>query len=570
MKPENKEEEKAIYNPDNNYAPVTSFGELDTYLKARKMRDELFTLNSAFMEIIDGILYNSDVTDKAAALRVLVGEYIDRMGLITSNAQKETGEWENVAQVGDSEYENGEKVTNNFNVVLDKIVEDDTSRKVQHKRENGMDFPAKDYAYVPDPQRPSTWKLRLTESPGKFTVAQLGRAAAALSAAGFRGNRVKMPSSVVTAVKRRLRAEYKKLGIDTAAMPSTVRQDSSAGKDSQFHVWKDKDGTYRWFAVYSKNFRDDDYPQPEILSEQAHKAFHALVKAGDVDYPELWHWHEEKTAWGKADFLDFHDGFAVAAGYVYEGHEKEAEAVSRMPYPVGVSHGMPVEYIIRDAEDDTILNFYISKEISDLALDAAANKHTGFVILNKENDMSLSARAKQYLTDANVDPDLIGQIDGSVDFAKEAATDEGRDTKDIDPEETTEDADPTIANATVNVDIDAEAVGNIIDPIVETMKQLNDNFMKTTSVLLERVADLEAKVKELQVDDEQKIAKQSELTPTASFEDLIKQRVFGQDDSYVHGNDTLSRSKPEEKKAPPKVMTGLSFLDGKIAAGTTQ
>jgi len=557
MKSEKTKDSKAIYNPDNNFAPVTSFGELDNYLKARKMRDELFSLNSAFMEIIDGILYNQEVTDKASALRVLVGEYIDRMGLITSNAQKEAGEGE-------------ASVTNNFDVTLDKIVEDDTSRKVQHKRENGMDFPAKDYAYAPDPQRPSTWKLRLTESPGKVTVAQLGRAAAALSAAGFRGNQVKLPSSVVNAVKRRLRAEYKKLGIDTAAMPPVVRQDSSSGKDNQFHVWKDKDGVYRWFAVYSNNFRDDDYPRPEILSEQAHKAFHALVKAGDVDYPELWHWHEEKTAWGKADFLDYHDGFAVAAGYVYEGHEKEAEAVSRMPYPVGVSHGMPVEYIIRDPDDDTIINFYISKEISDLVLDAAANKHTGFVILNKENDMSLSARAKQYLTDANVDPDLIGQIDGSVNSAKDAATDEGRETKDIPSKDTTEVADPVVGNARVNVDIDAEAVANIIDPIVETMKQLNDNFVKTTSVLLERVADLEAKVKELQVEDAQKIAKASELTPTASFEDLIKQRVFGNDESYVHGNDSLARSKPEEKEAPAKVFTGLSFLDAKIAAGTNQ
>ena len=56
----------------------------------------------------------------------------------------------------------------------------------QTKRENGQDFPASAFAYVPDPESPSTWKLRLIESPGeKPTAAQVGRAVAALGPGDF-------------------------------------------------------------------------------------------------------------------------------------------------------------------------------------------------------------------------------------------------------------------------------------------------------------------------------------------------------------------------------------------------
>ncbi len=91
------------------------------------------------------------------------------------------------------------------------------------KRENGKEFTAKAYAYVPDPQKPSTWKLRMEEEPGKVTVAQLGRAAAALSSGGFRGNRADIPEGDLPAVKRRLRAAYRRLGVKTAEMPESVK-----------------------------------------------------------------------------------------------------------------------------------------------------------------------------------------------------------------------------------------------------------------------------------------------------------------------------------------------------------
>lgn len=176
--------------------------------------------------------------------------------------------------------------------------------KTAIKREHGIDYPPRDYAYVPDPLRPATWRLRLTEAPGKVSEMQLRRAAAALSPKGFRGNRVEIPGEALTSVKRRIRAEFRRLGVEENNIPQVVK----AREEEEFFVYKDTaTGLQRWFAIYSNNFRDDDHPS-EIISEQSHLNFVDLVDQGIVDYPELWLWHTKGTAWGKADWVAYAHG----------------------------------------------------------------------------------------------------------------------------------------------------------------------------------------------------------------------------------------------------------------------
>jgi len=65
-----------------------------------------------------------------------------------------------------------------------------------YKTENGMQFPAEAYAYVPDPESPSTWKLRLWKDPEKKeTARQVGVAIAALGPVGFRGIGLSVPAA---------------------------------------------------------------------------------------------------------------------------------------------------------------------------------------------------------------------------------------------------------------------------------------------------------------------------------------------------------------------------------------
>ena len=93
------------------------------------------------------------------------------------------------------------------------------------KTEDGIKFPKAAYAYIGDPEKTTTWKLRLWEDlEKKVTRAQLGRAAAALSPGGFRGQKVQIPAAGLPAVKRKIRAEYRKLDVGPEEMPRWVKE----------------------------------------------------------------------------------------------------------------------------------------------------------------------------------------------------------------------------------------------------------------------------------------------------------------------------------------------------------
>ncbi len=93
------------------------------------------------------------------------------------------------------------------------------------KTEDGQNFPASAYAYVPDSEKPSTWKLRMWEDPTKkVTRKQLGAAAAALSPGGFRGQKVEIPSEDLPAVKRKIRSAYRSLDVPEDEMPRWVKE----------------------------------------------------------------------------------------------------------------------------------------------------------------------------------------------------------------------------------------------------------------------------------------------------------------------------------------------------------
>jgi DNA-binding ferritin-like protein len=101
---------------------------------------------------------------------------------------------------------------------------EDVMSKAATKRENGEDFPAAAFAYVPDPEMPSTWKLRLWDSiADKATVAQVSRAASALTSAGFRGNKVQIPSADLPAVKAKIRSAWKEVNGPDRELPAVLK-----------------------------------------------------------------------------------------------------------------------------------------------------------------------------------------------------------------------------------------------------------------------------------------------------------------------------------------------------------
>lgn len=317
--------------------------------------------------------------------------------------------------------------------------------KTAIKRENGMDFPPRDYAYVPDPMRPATWRLRLTETPGKISANQLVRAAAALSPKGYQGNRVEIPPAALSSVKRRLLAEFRRIKVDESEIPPHIK---ALDAQSEFMVWKDvRSGLLRWLAVYSNNFRDQDNP-PEIITDKSHKRYVDLVDSGLVDYPELWLWHTPGTTWGKADWVAYSDGFALASGTVYPGWEKVAENVARYK-GLKVSHGMPIPFLLYDEKAGDEIIYHITMEISVLPGVSAANKLTGFVVLGKGDiNMALPKAKKNFLEEVGLDKEVIDRLEDGLKQARQAAEEAGMESKersveDYDDDDDNEDEDET-------------------------------------------------------------------------------------------------------------------------------
>lgn len=104
-------------------------------------------------------------------------------------------------------------------------VESIPAEEATTKREGGEDFPAAAFAYVPDSNTPSTWKLRLWDSlSSKETVAQVSRAVSALRPSGFRGNKVQIPKADLPAVKRKIAAAWRKVNGPDRPVPDILKE----------------------------------------------------------------------------------------------------------------------------------------------------------------------------------------------------------------------------------------------------------------------------------------------------------------------------------------------------------
>lgn len=88
------------------------------------------------------------------------------------------------------------------------------------KKEGDAFFPASDFAYVPDRSSPSTWKLRLTSTPGSKPDPRIVGAAVAALGKGFRGQRVQIPAKDMPGVKRRVLKAWRSANPD--AKPGDV------------------------------------------------------------------------------------------------------------------------------------------------------------------------------------------------------------------------------------------------------------------------------------------------------------------------------------------------------------
>lgn len=76
----------------------------------------------------------------------------------------------------------------------------DRNHESKTKKVDGEAHPASDFAYVPDPEKPSTWKLPI------FNMRHVGGALAAMTS-DYRGNPVEIPEGDRRAVMNRKKAD---------------------------------------------------------------------------------------------------------------------------------------------------------------------------------------------------------------------------------------------------------------------------------------------------------------------------------------------------------------------------
>ncbi len=308
---------------------------------------------------------------------------------------------------------------------------------------------------------------------------------------------------------------------------------------NSFTVWKEKSGRYRWMAHYSNNFRDRDNP-PEIISKTSHLNFVKEVNSGDAPYPELWLWHIDGTRWGEADFVGYDQGFAIATGLVDKGKEWVADSLKG---DLLASHGMPPWSVQRDPQDSTIITRHITKEISPLLANAAANEHTGFNILGEVKTMAFSEEDRAKLLALNVNPDTL-----------EALTDEkAQGTDDLEKKEADDKPEVTKADGDF---VSRDEVADLVKSVATSTNQL----VQVVGNLAERIEALEAN--KLTIDKEV-----LERTPAASLSDLYKS-VIGSEEAKLDGRTALAKSAPEETKSEAPVVN--PHLGGGLASVIAQ
>ena len=318
-------------------------------------------------------------------------------------------------------------------------------------------------------------------------------------------------------------------------------------------IWKEKD-RYRWFAVYSNKFRDEDFP-PEIISEKAHKTYVELVDKGLVPFPELWHWHIPGSRWGEADWVAYDSdlGFSLASGLVDVGHEKEAEAIMEYDEPLAVSHGLYV--LERNEDDETIIDGYFSEEISDLPIKAAANKLTGFSLIeSKENEM-IPEDKKVHLRSVGLSEDQIKGIESDLEGKAVKAEETGLEFKEAPVESPEGSAVAEQAPEAVPTEVDDLTLPVTRQEVAEAITQVVTPLVANIGTLTEAIAGLKEK-------DTAKIKEVAADTPAFSIAHLVSHSLsaIGKKETEVDGEVVG----PKEKASGEKSISGVSWIDSML------
>jgi hypothetical protein len=204
-----------------------------------------------------------------------------------------------------------------------------------------------DYAYVPDKNLPSTWKLPINDEKH----ARL--ALAAISSNPPHGNRAQIPADAMPGVRKKIEAAIRKFVTDKKEVQKLLggkslidqfldfinggeKAEASTDVADGFKVSPDG----RWRAWWTNNAKD---LVKENFSAKSIDAYIARVDKGIVPYPELWYKHLP-VRMGKADAVARIGYMTFATGTFYDtpiGQKAKAYYLAEQAagHPKTNSHG---------------------------------------------------------------------------------------------------------------------------------------------------------------------------------------------------------------------------------------
>jgi hypothetical protein len=345
-------------------------------------------------------------------------------------------------------------------------------------------------------------------------------------------------------------------------------------KYADFMLWKETDGSTRWFARYSNSFRDRDKPA-QIVSSASHKRFVERVEKGLAPKPELWLYHVPEWKIGEADWVGWDDigkgiGFAMASGTIdKEVPQKIVDWLDAKCKELGVSHGMPYSTLKFETDNGTIIAEHETKEISPLPTkDRAANPIGTDFILTKEADNMIPKNKRDELIARGISPDALDALEKLNAFTASKAVEEGMEFK-----ETNEEPAPVQEKAAEEIIMSENQVPVGEPPISRT--EIADAISAVLQPHFEKLAALDAKLialednmKEIGIRVEDKETLMKNMTPTASLQAQLINRLIGTG-ARVETNDPLLNRKPKETPPvdPNSSPTGIDFIDKMIGSG---
>jgi len=344
----------------------------------------------------------------------------------------------------------------------------------------------------------------------------------------------------------KIRAAAKRMGIDTS-----MEKNSNA-----IQIEKDAKGDWRAVMWVSNNFIDWD---GDIICEDAHKEYVEWVNKEENKscMPVFVTWHTPGTAReNPVDYIDYFDGFLVASAKL-----TEPEAIGLLKASketnIGMSHGSFA--FARDPKDLRVITKYRMYEVSDLPLDKAANPFTAIETVSKEVEMD----KKEYLVT------LLGEEKAEAFLAKTGLKQKELKEAEIESKEADVVTPPVVETTPVEVTSIPEPVAkeeNTEDVIAKVLKELDieglNAFVSKAQTAMEKVETLEALVKELSANQDDKLAEM--ITPPIGRK-LAWSRPSESDENVAKDNDALVTEKPGLPKGYwLSELTGTSPIQEKV------